>query len=259
MSRLEKELDKLSVKEQGSNTKDIKEATLLLSAPSEDLSILHTLNLDHHIKKSKKKVEISQKLTILADQFNRKTYTGDQLKKLCLKYDLKLLSSNFYKGKIDDQLASKIKEFDKENKDVSISSQHFFVLAVRESFSRNRSGNASNDESETKCLFFYRESADRNSENIHLAGNKDVFTLIHSWGKEYNTSRESRFLFFDSGTDAASTGMTTSISILMMLGALIFSNGSFTACWITALLGLLFFIINSVNTKNYDLKWNSAD
>lgn len=258
MSRLEKELDKLSVKEQGSNTKDIKDATLLLNAPSEDLSVLRTLNLDHQIEKSKKKVEISQKLTILANQFNKKTYTGEQLKKLCLKYDLRILPSSYYKGKIDDQLAPKINEFNNENKDVVVSSQHFFVLAVRESFSGNRNG-ASNDEAETKCLFFYRESPDRNSKDYGIAGEKDVFTLIHSWGKEYNTSRESRFLFFDSGTDSASTALTTVLSIIIMLAAMLFSMGSFTACWITGLIGFLFFFMNSLTTKNYDLKWNSAD
>lgn len=257
MGRLEKELDKLSVKEQGSSTKDIKEVTLLLSAPSEDLSVLRTLNLDHQLEKGKKKIEISQKLTILANQYNKKTYTGEQLKKLCLKYDLRLLSSNYYKGKIDEQLASKINEFSKNNKDVHVSSQHFYVLAVRESFSGNRY-NASNDEAKTKCLFFYRESPDRNTKDALKAGEKDVFTLIHSWGEEYNTSRESRFLFFDSGTDSASTALTTILSIMIMLGASLFSMKSFTACWITAVIGFLFFTLNALTTKNYDEKWNSA-
>lgn len=257
MGRLEKELDKLSIKEQGSNTKDVKEATLLLSAPSEDLTVLRMLNLDHHIEKSKKKIEISQKLTILANQFNKKTYTGEQLKKLSLKYDLRLLPSSYYKGKIDDQLASKINEFSKDNSNVSVSSQHFFVLAVRESFANDRYG-ASNDEAKTKCLFFYRESPDRNTKDPRKAGEKDVFTLVHSWGEEYNTSRESRFLFFDSGTDSASTALTTTISIMIMLLASLFSMKSFTVCCITAVIGFIFFTLNALTTKNYDERWNSA-
>lgn len=234
-NKLEKELDKLCKKEDSNSCEKIKEATLLLEVPKENLAILQQINLDYQLEKNKKIVDMKNKVESLNTLYARKTMTGKELKELCNLYDLKLYFAESYKGKLCSNLSTELIEFEKDTKE-HLRSRNCFILSTEKSF---RSPNDLND----NCIFLFREG-----ENTKNASENDVFTVIHSWGENIKDNRKYNFLF--------------SGQIIMALAfifiSLVFNNSMIFSSLL--LLGAIFMILEKCLCETSDdLLWNSLE
>lgn len=96
-----------------------------------------------------------------------KVFTLEQIKGICIKYRLRFLPSNLYKGNIDPQLPSKVKEFVMlEGK--SVEDYQYYICAPAESF----------------------ELQARSKDPLLFAKlDEDHYYLIHKWGDDMSVSR----------------------------------------------------------------------
>lgn len=183
-NRLEKELQKLSQKEDSKSEKTETQAQLLLAAPKEDLNILTRLNIDHQIHKNRDIVAKKDKINHFKELFKSQVYTGKQIHEMCELYDLKCLPASSYKGLYDEELAPKLREFEENNKDILLNSSNLFIIAASEAFT--------DDTSNLNCIILYRDKS--NGKYIEDCHSEDIFTVIHSWGKDFDPIRKYRFL-----------------------------------------------------------------
>jgi len=183
-NKLERELIKLQQKEESNSVKIEDQAQLLLAAPKEDIAILERVNMDYQIHKNRNIVAKRDKINAFKTLFNSQVYTGAQLRDMCDHYDLKCLKVSEYKGKLDAQLASKLKVFETE-KNVTLNSRNLFILAAAESFNKN------NDNSNLNCIVLYSEHEKDYKGKLEV---EDVLTVIHSWGDNFKSIRKYRFL-----------------------------------------------------------------
>ena len=149
MSYILDELNKINSEEQVSidNNTLVKDSILLLSAPSEDHSLLEELGIDHQIKEVRNITNLSNKQKVMSDLLNTETYTGKQIRDLCWKYYLKLLPINLYRGSIPPEFVEKIKEFSEKNNIILTGNRtSFFILAPFEQFTEDPHGD--NDKKE---------------------------------------------------------------------------------------------------------------
>lgn len=171
---------------------------LLLQAPTEDLSILRTLNLDHKINELNNKKYQIDVITAFKNKFkSRNVVKGSDIKKLCNLYDLKMCSTRYFLVETDLNLINAIKEFEKEysyevqkndertiiKSEINISDRNFFILAPSENFldAKSKLKNAT---------LFYREfDGNRNADE------NDLFIELYSWGDNYNDLRMFNVLF----------------------------------------------------------------
>lgn len=256
-TRLEKDLNLLSTSENNTEVKEIEKATLLLSAPEESKQVLVDIGLDYQLNKSKDKVRLKEALDLFKDRFQSNTYTGDQIRKLCNVYDLKMLNAAEYKGQLDPELTSKLKVFTDNNYEsfkVVPRRRDFFILSTRSSFEEDCKG-------ESNVMFFYRESGDDRHDRSY-AKTEDVFTLVHSWGSDLKPLRKARFLFYcpSQKDDGIFSSSITILSILMFIIAVWsgLSNNIVSATCIAFLAGIVLFV-NSINEKKYDERWNQIE
>lgn len=201
---------------------------LLLQAPTEDLSILRTLNLDHKINVlSNKKYQID-KITAFKNKFkSRNVVKGSDIKKLCNLYDLKMCSTRYFLVETDLNLINAIKEFEKEysykvqkneertitKSEILISDKNFFILAPSENFL--------DDKSKLKnATLFYRES------EYGKAAEEDLFIEIYSWGDNYSNLRMLNVLFnnYNYKTDNLSYSQQVFIILLISLLTIILTS-----------------------------------
>jgi hypothetical protein len=233
MKDLNKELNKSRQKEDSNSGKETEEAILFLSAPKENLQVLEEINLDHQIHKNKKKVDLKNKLTAFENIYNLKSFTGAEIKNLCNLYDLKCLTADKYKGKVDSELANKLIEFKKEH-NIHLKARECFIVSTRESFE------VENDHLNNNCIFLYCE---RNHSNG--AQEDEVFSVVHTWGNLINTNRKYRYLL-----QHGSTYFTLLLLLILYFIPSMIVTGIF-------LLIMLFCILNTcTNDTFYDETWN---
>lgn len=233
MKNLDQELNKTRQKEDSNSGKQIEEALLFLNAPGENLEILQKINLDHQIHKNKNKVKVTEKLNAFEKLYNLKTFTGKDIKKLCIEYDLKCLEASNYKGKVDSELANKLLEFQTENK-ITLRARNCFILSTRESFKEE------NDNLNHNSLFLYCER-----EETGPAKENEIFSLIHTWGIPLSDNRKYRFLRNHGGTY---------IAFLILLLTIFIPSMWFTLC--AVIISIISIKIVSSEENSYDLLWN---
>jgi len=185
MGKLSIDLDKSQnnyVKNIKSNTTS-KESYLLLSEPKEDLSILSKIGLDHKLELDCK---IASEINAI-EHFNNtigKTYSGQNIKKLSYKFDLKIDRAVNFKSGINTEVVKEINAFCEKNNVIPVYNS-FYVFGPAEYFEKplNVSEN---------CILFYKDSY----SHISRAREDDRFTEICSWGGNYSFFRRFRFLFY---------------------------------------------------------------
>jgi hypothetical protein len=190
-------LDKLSKKEKVEQSKDKNSSdTLLLLADnskSKEIEILKTIGLDHHIKEVEKVKNDSTRIQVIEERYNRPVYTGEQIKKLCNQYGLRILRADSFKAKTPIFVGEEILKFIAENtqevvaneetgrkrtvSDLHIGESSFFILSTNRSF---------NGESIESATLFYREK--REDQHYYCANEQDIFVEVCSWGKSFNNS-----------------------------------------------------------------------
>lgn len=226
------------------------EETLLLEAPKENLQILETINLTNHIHKVNNKFNTLNRVKQLSSLYNRNAFLGSDIKKLCIKYDLKLCKAEDFLVEINNEIAQVINNFvdehaiyteEESNIDeyyyndegkkcvrkalvkvktnrskVMVTSRNFFILASSENFINQNS-------SLKNATLFYRDHDDS-----RLANESDCFIELYSWGENYSETRMLNYLFNSNNyifhNDNISIRTVNFITILLLLfTTLIFS------------------------------------
>ncbi len=126
---------------------------------------LERLGLSINIQQGEKIFSSYRKSKEETSNFNQENvYHISQIKKLCLRYYLRFLPTEFYKGTIDKELPSRVNNFELAY-GLECTSKNTFIMAPADSLRL---------EPEPKDpLFFYRI-------------NDEYFYLIHKWGGDLN-------------------------------------------------------------------------
>lgn len=174
---IEKELEKSSLKEK-KKFEPLNEVKLLLeSNETEKTRILRGLSQNSQINRVEKVVGKQLELEKLENSYDGRVYDISQIKNLCMDYNLRFLSSQFYTGIYDVEVAGKILEFStKTNTNLTEYElkNSFFIMAPEEMF-------ALKDEKyitkrQLDPAIFYK------IDNQH-------YRLIHKWGDDFTVFR----------------------------------------------------------------------
>lgn len=262
------------------------EETLLLEAPKENLQILETINLTNHIHKVNNKFNTLNRVKQLSSLYNRNAFLGSDIKKLCIKYDLKLCKAEDFLVEINNEIAQVINNFVDEHaiyteeesdideyyyndegkkcvrkalvkvktnrSKVMVTSRNFFILASSENFINQNS-------SLKNATLFYRDHDDS-----RLANESDCFIELYSWGENYSETRMLNYLFnsnnyiFNNDNISIRTLNFITISLLLLL-TLIFSltNSFDIATILINIIIILPLVISLFDSKlNHFQTWN---
>lgn len=162
-----KEKRKSKEKKQNSLVDEVK--LLLEDNASKEREFMTTIGFDHHIRK----VDAYKSDKIITEQEEAKygdIYKLEDIKKICLDYDLRFLPIEYYKGNITADLPSVLMRFCEEH---NIPQNYhlrydLYIAAPKENFELQ--------ERPKDPLLFYR-TRDEN------------FTLVHKWGKDFTVMR----------------------------------------------------------------------
>ena len=173
-----------SIKEQ--DMLAIKEATKILNGTSEeDVKTLARLGIDHSIKR---KEELSRIMRLRSVLNPERIFSGNDIKTLCVRYGVRFLPVSYFKGEVDAQLPSKVKEFEaayrnaqtvEENKSSS-------YRLDKDPYRRNESVNSymicAPEES-------FRLTAKPRDPLMFYQIDEDSYYLVHKWGNDISSFR----------------------------------------------------------------------
>jgi len=230
--------------------------TLMLGAKSEDIAVLETLGLDHHIKYNQA-VEVKlSRTTAIEKIYARESFTGKEIKKLCLKYYLKMLHVDAYNGPVPKELTKAINEFRDENDAVKITTNNFFILAPVKQFEDVKTVKAYGDP-----ILFYREDNNYSSYKTE-AETDEVFSQLYTWGDGFSPLRQYHILFDKNcnkmGSDEAlSPAARTVMSIMFYILAFMLSILGFPG-WGMAFVIIAMIPISTIfmSKQKADKRWN---
>lgn len=154
------------------------EVKLLLQGESaEDARILRNLSDDSNLNRIEKIRGKQIELENLEKSYEGKVFTIDQIKKLCINYRLRFLSSKKYTGSYDVEVAAKIKEFAKNTNspidDYSLG-RRYFIMAPPEMFALREEIYISKRDQDPAIFF--------QIDDTH-------YRLIHKWGNDFSILR----------------------------------------------------------------------
>jgi hypothetical protein len=156
----------------------IQEVKLLMeSNEQEKTRILRGLSNDSQFSRVEKIVGKQLELEKLENSYDGRVYTIDQIKELCLDYNLRFLSSRYFTGTFDVEVAGKIIEFSKKTNtptdDWSLK-HSFFIMAPEEMFSLKDEKYITKKQLDP--AIFYK------IDDKH-------YRLIHKWGDDFTIFR----------------------------------------------------------------------
>lgn len=252
------ELDKIS--KTNNLTKTEKTNMLLLSSSekSEEAEVLKKIGLDTHIKQIEKTINDSKRLNILSTKYNRKTYSGEQLKEFCFKKGYQLRRADSFQGNVSLEIGKAILEFAKENEvtnelgegrivtksTIDLVESKFYILAPVQTFFTQ--------EFYKSVTLFYNEEP----ENYKKAREKDTFVEIKSWNNkipwyEYLFNE----LFYNLKTKSGFFNL-----MCMILFIIMFTFGcEYTLIIPFSLLIFSTLIANFNIEENWNIKYNSTE
>ena len=258
-------LDKASKKEKVEQSKDKTSAdTLLLLADnskSKEIEILKTIGLDHHIREVEKIKNDLTRIQVIEQTYNRPVYTGEQIKKLCNQYGLRILRADSFKAKTPVFVGEKVLEFIAENtqevvaneetgrkrtvSDLHITESSFFILSTNRSFK---------GQSIESATLFYREK--KNDQWYDRASEQDIFIEICSWGKSFDTSLETIFDFVTCSEDRGGWIIVAFIVSLIALFVSLFIDQNLNYLFLTGFILSTIVMLISDSSK-YFKSWTS--
>ena len=153
----------------------VKEVKLLMDSDAqEDLRIFRALGKNHSIAVSEDEMGKKLELEKLDGKYAGNVFTKDQIEKLAIKYNLRFLRAGLFCGKMDVQVAAKIKEFSKET-DTEITNgalaYNFFILAPEKEFRLK-----------TEVT---RKMWDVTDPAIFYKIDENHYRLVHKWGTDF--------------------------------------------------------------------------
>lgn len=210
------ELNKQKQDTKSKATSYAKQTQLLLTAGTdEEANALRVLGLDDDIRTAQRRVGNEIDREKIEEEYGLDAYTEEEIKNLCIKYDLRFLSSQYYKGELDSELAAKLNQFIKKHPEVGDSSNSFYVIASGENFD-----------------LYERNATSRKSSNpilLYQIPKEKKYVIIHQWGKGFGFFRRLRGYFFESYWNMMTVGTSFYTFILSFILGTLF--GGFTGMW----------------------------
>lgn len=164
-------------------TSDVK--LLMAGNEQEHLNIARSLKLDHNIAEVEGKLGISLEREKFDSQFGGKTFSADEVKALCIDYDLRLLPTKMYLGTVDSDLFAKVREFcDKSKLRVDAESDRFFIMAPTQCFKFEDEPSKPIPVKHPDPVLFYKINT--------RTGEPDMYKMIHKWGNDFTILRYAR-------------------------------------------------------------------
>lgn len=258
--------DRLNKELKSRKEKDFKEAEaikkfvedsnqLLLGSYEQDEEIKRDLNIHSNVNYEERITENTKRLTIYQKLYDQETYTGEQIKHLCNKYDLRVLPISKYTGKIPPELYRKIAEFKKKNEKnkVRITEQNFHILAPVEMFETVKVRKILDKDP----IIFYREEP-----NTDYITENEVVTNVYGWGNDFSILRIFRY-FWNPYKEYSNKGMSNrsrTLLFLALFGIIAYMhvlNLPFIIAFIGNLLLGISYIYGTLMNKDYDEFWNT--
>lgn len=177
-----------------------KTVLLLEAVCSENTAALETINLTTAVHVINHRMAEVQKRAHFAEIFKSEMLTGEQLRKLCVENNLKILKPSHYKGIPDKETDSKIKQVLDKNMHGSSSIENKFLIVTENVNHKELLNN------NFTMLLFYENGSPYQDIDIKK---EDTLVVIHSWGKKDVSLRNK----YDSVIDSL---------ILFIMGSIIF-------------------------------------
>ena len=177
---IDKELEKISIKDRAKFEVDpLNEVKLLLeNNEADDIRILRGLSTYSEFSRMENLRGVQLELENIEKEYKGKVFTVDQIKKLAIEYNLRFLSTRYFTGKYDVQVASKIKEFSRETgtptDDYTIM-KSYFILAPENCFTLQNEKYVDRKTLRDPLLFY-------KVDDTH-------YRLIHKWGNDFSVLR----------------------------------------------------------------------
>jgi len=228
---------------------------LFLETEDKDLKTLEFLGLDHFHRYEKQLKEDVIRTKRSKEIYAKESFTGAEVKALCLEYDLRILGTRLYNGLIPTDLARIVQEFSAKHKDVSMS--NFFILAPEEMFNTIKHVPQKLD----PILFFVPDTTHSNS-----ISEQSTCIAVHDWGNDFTAIRKIKWFFNGYVHNAEHVSNKTrslliSVVLVLTIFASLFVTGPpaiFTLIVLAAIPIYFFVSANIRYKKNYliDL-WNT--
>jgi hypothetical protein len=184
---LKKELDKAKKSSKNGVDLIVKEAQLLLTqGAEEEAKALRVAGLDHQAKVVEKSRGVELERERFENEYGNDVYTREEIKQICLKYDLRFLPSEYYRGKLDTQVASKLKRFIAEHQHEMGNSGTFYIIAPDTLFELE----------DRPAKPFWTINTD--PILVYKLPRQDKYVYIHKWGVDFTLIRRFRGMFFKS-------------------------------------------------------------
>ena len=153
----------------------INETKLLLDGDyNKERTLLKQIGLGHHIEKAETKRGLAIEKKKMEDQYEGRVYSEQEIKELCLDYNLKFLKAKSYKGRIDMEIGVKIRHFfEKNTLNTAADNNKFFIMAPPKAF--NLMDFPVPPVAIDPILFYRTENGS--------------YTLVHKWGNEFTIFR----------------------------------------------------------------------
>lgn len=232
----------------------------LLMAPdmSAEREALRKAGLTMHSQEVERAVGSEIERQKLEDHYGSKVFKAEEIKDLCVKYDLRLLRASDFAGKIDGEVAKKLAAFVDAHKNEigNYSAESFYILAPGSSFKLED-----------------RPVKVRNVDPVLLYKPRsgDGYVFVHKWGQDFTAWRRLRGFFFES----LGNMWTVSFSFYFVLISAVYAyvSGTFTGApgqhlhflWIAAAsvgatiatLGIMFLDMEDWDERTTEYTWNS--
>lgn len=229
------------------------DSPLLLGAYNAEKDTLNELGLNHSSNADDQKTQIFLKTKQSEKQFDMESFSGSDIKKICLKYCLSINPISKYRGEIPHDFAKKVLDFS-ILKGVKVRRDAFYVLAPFENFENQSDGKMSSK----LCTLFYKEP-DTYSSRLEEVKKNDVLIHIMEWGTEYSFFDKLRFMFngFSESAEVSMRFITNAVFILFGISLIVgFVINLFMLSLIPLTISIII-IVNQITAKTTtDNLWN---
>lgn len=215
---LKNELKQMKETDMQRHSDVVSEVKLLLEGDAQqDMQIMRHLAVESSIMRAEDSLGRKINLENLERDYGE-IYTIDQIKTLCIKYQLRFLSSRIYKGTLPLETISKLKQFSKETNtgiDEHSLRTKFFIIAPVEEFNVTHLSERAEKERirrELDPVLFYK------IDNEH-------YRMIHKWGNDFSPMRRIKGILFKSENNHNYIMSSFVISIgLILFSSIIYGN-----------------------------------
>ena len=164
----------------------VHEAQLLLEGShQEEREVLKAVGLGHNIQQAERTNSINlERKTFETEYSGEVVMQKNEIKDLCIKYDLKFLRADYYKGHTDLSIGPKINRFVKSN-NISPSKGDFFLLAPGIAFNLEE---RPKPPKQRDPVLFYK---------VPNNTSEDMYVMVHKWGNDFTILRYLRGLVLE--------------------------------------------------------------